>query len=124
MLQADNLGNRHDWREQLIQCRKSRQRMISMPVASAHVAIPNPPRYMNRLAKHFEHRVTVQRDERRASVSFPDAPCTMQASDTHLDIRIETTSTDALTRLQEVVTRHLKQVASQEKFEVQWLVEG
>jgi len=77
---------------------------------------------MNRLAKHFEHRVSVQRDERTASVAFPEAPCAMQASDSHLDIRIECASAEQLARLQEVVTRHLKQVASQETFEVEWSV--
>jgi hypothetical protein len=93
-----------------------------MPTATAHVAIPTPPRYMNRLAKHFEHRVAVQRDERSANVAFPDAPCTMQASDTHLDIRIDAASSEQLARLQEVVTKHLKQVASQEAFDVEWSV--
>ena len=93
-----------------------------MPIATAHVAIPTPSRYMNRLAKHFEHRVAVQRDERTASVAFPDAPCTMQATDTHLDLRIESATVEQLARLQEVVTRHLKQVASQETFEVAWVL--
>jgi hypothetical protein len=79
---------------------------------------------MNRLAKHFEHRVTVERQERRASVAFPGAPCAMQASDTHLDIRIEAQDAATLTRIQEVVTKHLKQVASQETFEVEWSVAG
>ena len=91
-----------------------------MPITTAHVAIPTPSRYMNRLAKHFEHRVSVTRDEKTASVAFPDAPCSMQSSDTHLDIRIEAASPDTLARLQEVVTRHLKQVASQETFDVEW----
>lgn len=93
-----------------------------MPVATTHVAIATPPRYMKRLAKHFEHRVTVECRERNASVAFPNAPCTLQASETHLDIRIETDDAAVLTRLQEVVTKHLKQVASQETFEVEWSV--
>jgi len=33
---------------------------------------------MNRLVKHFEHRVAVNRHESSASVEFPGAPCTMQ----------------------------------------------
>jgi hypothetical protein len=53
-------------------------------------------------------------------VAFPGAPCTMQASDTHLDIRIEADDAATLTRIQDVVTKHLKQVASQETFEVTW----
>jgi len=79
---------------------------------------------MNRLAKHFEHRVTVVRDERSASVAFQDAPCTMQASDTHLDITIEAADPATLTRLQDVVAKHLKQVASQETFDVEWSMAG
>ena len=79
---------------------------------------------MKRLAKHFEHRVTVECQERNASVAFPNAPCTLQASDTHLDIRIEAQDAATLTRLQEVVTKHLKQVASKETFEVEWSVTG
>jgi hypothetical protein len=77
---------------------------------------------MNRLAKHFEHRVAVERHARSASVVFPGAPCAMQASDTHLDIRIEADDAATLTRIQDVVTKHLKQVASQETFEVDWSV--
>ena len=91
-----------------------------MPLATAHVAIADPPRYMNRLAKHFEHRVAVDRHARNASVAFAGAPCAMQASDTHLDIRIEADDAATLARIQDVVTKHLKQVASQETFEVEW----
>jgi len=90
----------------------------------AHVAIPNPSRYMNRLVKHFEHRVAVNRHESSASVEFPGAPCTMQASDTHLDIRIDADDSATLMRIQEVVTKHLKQVASQEAFDVEWSSTG
>jgi uncharacterized protein len=91
-----------------------------MHAASANVVIPTPSRYMNRLAKHFEHRVTVTRNDTNATVSFPDAPCTMQATDTHLSIRIEASAPEQIDRLKEVVERHLRQVASQETFDVEW----
>ena len=95
-----------------------------MPSATAHVAIPDPARYMNRLTKHFEHRVAVERHEHTASVAFPDAPCTMQASDTHLDMRTAAADLTTLTRIRAVVTNHLKQVASQEAFDVEWSTVG
>lgn len=91
-----------------------------MPIATAHVAIADSPRYMSRLVKHFEHRVTVERYARNARVAFPGAPCAMEATDTHLDIRIEADDAATLTRITDVVTKHLKQVASQETFEVEW----
>jgi hypothetical protein len=75
---------------------------------------------MNRLAKHFEHRVAVERHERSANVAFPGAPCTLQASDTHLDIRVESSDAATLARIQDVVTKHLKQVAPHEALDVEW----
>jgi hypothetical protein len=90
-----------------------------MPVASAIVTIATPVRYMVRLSKHFEHRVSVQRDEHSARIMFPDGICTINTTETTLELRIEAPA-ESLSRYQEVVTRHLKQVASQETFEVEW----
>lgn len=91
-----------------------------MTVMTANVAMPTPARYMNRLAKHFEHRVTVERSEQHAKINFPDCDCRLVATDTELQMRLETNDEALLARLQEVVTRHLKQVASQETFDVVW----
>ena len=90
--------------------------------AQASIAIPTPARYMARLCNHFAHRVTVQREATSAQVNFPNAPCSMQATDDHLEISIETEDAANLERLQGVVTRHLKQVAPEETFEVTWNV--
>ena len=86
-----------------------------MPVASATVTIATPARYMVRLSKHFEHRVTVQRDEHSARIMFPDGICTLTTTETTLDLRIEAPA-ESLRRYQDAGTRHLKQVASQESF--------
>jgi hypothetical protein len=91
-----------------------------MVVAEASVSSPTPARYMGRLCKHFEHRVTVHREADRARIDFPDAPCTLLATNEQLLLRIEASNGELLGRLQEVVTRHLKQVASTEVFEVSW----
>jgi uncharacterized protein len=90
-----------------------------MPVASAIVTIATPVRYMVRLSKHFEHRVTVQRDEHSARINFPEGVCTINTTDSTLDLRIEAPA-ESLPRYEEVVSRHLKQVASEESFEVEW----
>ena len=88
--------------------------------SEALVAIPTPGRYMARLCNHFAHRLTVHRKETQARIDFPNAPCSLQAVEHSLDIRIEAPDRATLLRLQEVVTRHLKQVASAESFEVTW----
>ena len=91
-----------------------------MPNAIAQVSIPTPARYMVRLAKHFEHRVAVERTETTAIVRFPDGLCTMDAADALLTLRIQASDASNLSRYQEVVARHLKQVAPQETVEVDW----
>jgi hypothetical protein len=91
-----------------------------MQRATAEVAIPTPARYMVRLCNHFAHRVAVQREAERARIEFPNAPCSLVAGDGTLEIRIESADPQALDRLQEVIARHLKQVASGESVEVNW----
>lgn len=91
-----------------------------MPTAQATVSIPTPARYMRRLCKHFAHRLSVHEEDGRARIDFPDAPCTLVATDTHLELRLEASDAATLERLEQVVTRHLKQVASAEVFEVSW----
>jgi hypothetical protein len=90
--------------------------------ATTSVSIPTPARYMGRLCNHFAHRVPVHREPESARVEFPDAPCSMQVRGDRLEMRIEAADPEDLERFQEVVTRHLKQVAPDESFEVNWTV--
>jgi len=92
-----------------------------MPETRASVAIATPARYMARLCNHFAHRVTVHREADRSMIEFPNALCSLQANGEHLEMRIEARNAADLDRLEEVVGRHLKQVASTETFEVQWV---
>jgi len=91
-----------------------------MHSTEALVSIPTPARYMARLCNHFAHRVSVQREEDRARVEFPNAPCSLKVVATGLHMRIESDDLAAVERFQEVVGRHLKQVASGETFTVIW----
>jgi len=91
-----------------------------MHSTEALVSIPTPARYMARLCNHFAHRVSVHREADHARIDFPNAPCSLKALENELQIRIESEDPAALQRLQEVVGRHLKQVAAEETFEVDW----
>lgn len=91
-----------------------------MPATHANVDIPTPARYMARLCNHFTHRVTVHREADRARIEFPNGLCTLLATDQKLELSIEAGDAATLDRLEQVVTRHLKQVASAETFEVAW----
>jgi hypothetical protein len=91
-----------------------------MSVTHAVIVIPTPARYMARLAKHFEHRVSVQREDDRARIEFDGAPCSLLATEAALEIRIEAQDAALRHRIRDVVDRHLRQVAAQESFEIEW----
>ena len=92
-----------------------------MPLSHASVPIATPARYMARLCNHFAHRMTVHREAERARIEFPTALCLLQVTGKRLEMRIEAADAADLDRLEEVVGRHLRQVASAEAFEVHWV---
>jgi hypothetical protein len=75
---------------------------------------------MNRLAKHFAHRLPVSRAEDHARIDFPEGTCALRAEATMLRIDIESTAAATLARYQEVVARHLAQVTPDEAVDVRW----
>lgn len=91
-----------------------------MPATHASIVITTPARYMARLCNHFSHRVDVHREPDSARIEFPDARCKMTATEKQLEIHIEAEQPLTLERLEQVVTRHLKQVAAAETFDVAW----
>ena len=92
-----------------------------MVVAESTVEIRTPARYMGRLCNHFAHRCTVTRGDEHSVVEFPgSARCLLDAGADTLKLRIDAPDAATLERLQDVVARHLKQVAAHETFEVEW----
>ncbi len=75
---------------------------------------------MTRLAKHFEHRVKVERTPTSALMTFPTGTGQMDANATTLTIVLAATSEAALTRYKQVVSKHLRQVAHDETIAVDW----
>ena len=90
--------------------------------ASASVALATPARSMNRLAKHFSHRLEVSRAADHARIDFPEGSCVLRAAATTLRIDIDSATAATLARYQEVVARHLAQVTPDEVVEVLWQV--
>lgn len=90
----------------------------------AVVALAEPARIMVRLAKHFEHRVAVQRTDSTARVDFPTGTCSMVATGDTLELVLESAVPADLGRYREVVARHLRQVAHDETIAVDWQGDG
>jgi len=93
---------------------------VTRPSSQATVIIPTPARYLRRLANHFKHRITVDLQPEAATLHFPDGTGTLAARGEELLMRLEARDPEILVRYQEVVSRHLKQMAPEETFEVNW----
>ncbi|WP_280539664.1 DUF2218 domain-containing protein [Chromohalobacter sp. 11-W] len=91
-----------------------------MPVSHAVVATTSGSRYINRLCKHWQHKLDVSHDEHQGRVTFDDGVCHMRAETDALHLQL--TAEDAATRerLEEVVTVHLKRMASREELDIVW----
>ncbi|QDV07819.1 hypothetical protein Poly30_33520 [Planctomycetes bacterium Poly30] len=80
---------------------------MTLLAAHARVATPTPERYVTRLCKHFAHKVEVERDEGHGRIAFPFGTCTLDAEPDTLVMRVEGDDAEAVSRLEDVVTRHL-----------------
>lgn len=80
----------------------------------ARVATDKAARYMTQLAKHWSHKFEVTYDETSALFPLPLGTCHMTAHPDGLDITLEAADLDGLTRLEDVVAKHLDRFAFRE----------
>ena len=77
-------------------------------------------RYMLQLCKPFEHRRPVTYTDTDGSIGFDSGTCALHAGDGALTLSLTEPDTDALTRLQDVVARHLLRFAFRDPPEIVW----
>lgn len=80
----------------------------------ARVATDKAARYMTQLAKHWSHKFEVTYDETSALFPLPLGTCHMTAHADGLDITLEAADLEGLTRLEDVVAKHLDRFAFRE----------
>lgn len=88
------------------------------PTAAAHsiaeVRTDRASRYLQQLAKHFQHKLPVSFDPAAGRISFPIGDCDMEADETILRLRLTSADHTQLAQLQDVVARHLVRFAFRE----------
>lgn len=92
-----------------------------MSRSTARIAMETPTRYLTQLGKHFQHRLPVTLETDHGTIDFPGGLCTLDAVDTHLVIQIDAAEPTDLTRLQDVVAKHLLRFAFRAPPEIDWL---
>jgi len=90
--------------------------------ATATVKTTNAHRYLGQFCKHFAHKLPVDLDPGNASgkVDFGAGTCRLAADDEALTLDVIAPAAEEVTRLQDVVTRHLARFAFREDLALTW----
>ncbi len=93
-----------------------------MPASQAKIATASGSRYLQQLCKHWSHKFSVDFTPEHGRIPFDETRlCLLEASPEGLDLRVEASDDEALTRTQTTVINHLKRFAFREDFgEVEW----
>ena len=89
-----------------------------------HVVIPNAARLASAMARHFGHKVPVERDGDDVTIRLPMGDLTVTASDERLRLRAEADDPEDLLRVQQVATDHLRRFARAGDLGVDWAASG
>lgn len=90
--------------------------------SSAFVSTDSPARYISRLCKHFAHKIPVSFDEQQGRIEFEFGQALLQASETGLQLSVQTETEEQLERLKGVVASHFERFAWKEALTLDWSV--
>lgn len=90
--------------------------------ATAIIATESARRYLGQFVSHFAHKLPAAReaDNSQGEVSFATGLCTLDADAQKLSIIVNAGSVEDLTRLKDVVDRHLLRFAFREDLQINW----
>jgi hypothetical protein len=86
-----------------------------MSVSVARVPTMSASRYLQQLAKHWSHKMTVSYSEQEGRIAFPNgAVVDMRADSDTLDVVLTVPDDGDVARMREVVSSHLDRFAFRE----------
>jgi len=91
-----------------------------MPLSRAEIATSSGAKLINRLCKHWSHKLEVEHSEQDAKIVFASGTCLMHAEPDRLLVSIETLEEEHLDQLEGVVESHLMRMAKDESLEIVW----
>ncbi|MGO1501468.1 MAG: DUF2218 domain-containing protein [Marinobacter sp.] len=89
-----------------------------MLTSSAQIQTQNSQRIMNRLCKHWGHKLPVALTAHQGEIELPLGICRLHCTDI-LTVKLES-DVAQMPRLQEVVADHLVRMAGKEKLVIEW----
>lgn len=91
-----------------------------MPTMTASVITADPGRLINRLCKHFSHKIDAQWNDTTGHLTFSIGQCELAVHSDSLTLTCQSESRDELEELGEVVASHLIRFAGSEVDQVRW----
>ena len=91
-----------------------------MPLSRAEMVTPSAERLINRLCKHWAHKLKVEQSDQQATITFATGTCVMVAEANKLVVAIETLEEEHLDELEGVIERHLVRMAGDEELAIVW----
>lgn len=92
-----------------------------MPLSRAEITTASGERIINRLCKHWAHKLEVEYTAQDAKIVFPEkGTCLLHAEADKLSVSIETLEEEHLDQLEGVVESHLVRMAKDEELVVVW----
>lgn len=91
-----------------------------MPISRAEIATESGDKLINRLCKHWAHKLEVEQAEGEGRVTFDAGSCLMKAEPGKLHVAVEALDEEGLDRLEGVVASHLERMAGKESLEIVW----
>lgn len=89
-----------------------------MLTSSAHIQTQDPQRLMNRLCKHWGHKLPVTLEAQQAEIELPPGVCRMHCADA-LTVELKSDAAQ-MPKLQQVVADHLQRMAAKESLVIEW----
>lgn len=89
-------------------------------VSKARVATNRSAAYMQRLCRHFSHKVPAEFDDTHARVNFPMGVCEMRAEADALVLRAQADDEVGLTRIKHILSDHVTRYGFRDNLEVHW----
>lgn len=89
-------------------------------IATTTVKTATPSKYINRLCKHFAHKVTVQYDDDQGEVLFDMGKGLIAKTADGLIMTAEADTQENLATVVDILDRHFVRVAWQEELTLSW----
>lgn len=89
-------------------------------IAEAYVETSTPSKYINRLCKHFAHKVTVSYDDNHGEIEFKIGKGYIEKVKDGLKLKAEADNQTDLQEVIDIMDRHFIRVAWQEDIKLEW----